>query len=61
MHFLLFPLLNLEILEFSLNIFTEFAEFSNNKKLKIRCIAVFDPTVCCVTDKYDDTVPQRHR
>ena len=47
-------------MEFSLNVFDEFDELSD-KKLKIKSIDVFKPTIFCVRDTDDTTVPQRHR
>ena len=46
-------------MEFSLNVFTKFAEFGD-KKLKIKRIVVFEPTIYCVRDRDDTTVLQRH-
>ena len=39
-------------MKFSLNVFTEFAEFE---------FAVFEATISCVRDRDDTIVPDRHR
>ena len=47
-------------MEFSRNVFTEFSELSD-KKIKNERIAISEPTISCVRDRDDTTVPQRHR
>ena len=48
------------LLKFSLNVFTDFSEFSD-KKFKIKKIAVFQTTIPYARDIGDTTVPQRHK
>ena len=50
-------------MEFSLNVFTEFAEFSDKKKLiKYKKDNVgLEPRISCVRDRDDTTRPQRQR
>ena len=51
-----------QTLEFSLNVFTEFAEFSDKKvkNQKMRIVAL-EPKLSCVRDRDDTTRPQRQR
>ena len=47
-------------MEFSLNVFTEFAEVSDKKKLKLkRKIAGLEPRISCVRDR--DSITQQSR
>ena len=41
--------------------FTEFAEFIDKKNLKIKRIAVFEPTISRVIDRDETTVTHRHK
>ena len=47
-------------MEFSLNVFTEFAEFSDKNNIIFKKIAVLEPTFSCVRDRDSTTAPQRH-
>ena len=47
-------------IEFSLNVFTEFAEFSDKNNIICKKIAVLEPTISCVRDIDSTTAPQRH-
>ena len=46
-------------MKFSLNVFTEFAEYSDKKNLKSkRKIADLEPRISCVRDRDSTTQPQ---
>ena len=48
----------MQIFEFSLNVFTEFAEFSDKNKILLKKIAGLEPTISCVRDSDSTTAPQ---
>ena len=47
-----------ETMEFSLNVFTEFAEFSDKNYYVLK--RLFEPATSCVRDKDASTAPARH-
>ena len=49
-------------IEFSLNVFTKFTEFSdkNNIRFYFKKIAVLEPTFSCVRDRDSTTGPRGH-
>ena len=52
---------NSAIIEYYLNVFTEFSKFNGkNNFIFIKRIAVLEPTISCVRDKDSTTVSQRH-
>ena len=52
-------LTQVNLMELSLNAFTEFAEFSDKKLKSKRKIAGLEPRISCVRDRDSTTVPQR--
>ena len=47
--------------EFSINVFTQFAEFIDKNNIILKKSVVLEPTISCVRDRDSTIVPQRHR
>ena len=54
----IFSPIDIMLVKFFLNAFTEFAEFSDKNNIILKSIAVLEPTISCVRNQHSMSAPQ---